>query len=55
MVYALWLAVFIALHFIFPPTAHVGAFLIGVFVSVAALIAVCWLKGEPPGGWHWGD
>ena len=54
VVYALWLAVFIALHFVFPPTTHLTAFLVGVFASVAALVVVCWLKGEPPGGWHRG-
>ena len=55
VVYAVWLGVFIALHFFFPPTTHIGAFLVGVFVSIAALIAICWLKGEPPSGGRWGD
>ncbi len=30
-------------------------FLYGVFVLTGALIWICAAKGEPPGGWHWGD
>ncbi|MFT4198970.1 MAG: hypothetical protein QM601_13900 [Pseudoxanthomonas sp.] len=34
---------------------HVAAWLAVVVVATVALLAACWLKGEPPGGWHWGD
>ena len=40
--------------FLFPPGNDLGAFLFYVGILCALLIAVCWLKGEPP-RWRWGD
>ncbi len=34
--------------------AHPRAFGLGTAVTTFALVAVCWLKGEPP-RWRWGD
>ena len=36
-----------------PPEGRVTEFLICVGVLTAALLIVCWLKGEPP-RWRWG-
>lgn len=38
---------------IFPPSRLPGSFLLYVTALSAALMAVCWLKGEPP-RWRWG-
>lgn len=46
----------VVLHFLFLlPAVRIGAFLAGMAVLTVLLVAVCWLKGEPPDGWHWGD
>ncbi len=37
-----------------PPPRELLAFLIYTAVLWAALLAVCWVKGEPP-RWRWGD
>ncbi len=37
-----------------PPNRHPGSFLVFVAILSGLLIAVCWLKGEPP-RWRWGD
>ena len=51
------LAVFICLFgagfFVFPPTRELASLLVYVAVLYAMLIAICWLKGEPP-RWRWG-
>ena len=39
--------------FMFPPDKQPGAFLALVVVSCVLLVAICWLKGEPP-RWRWG-
>jgi len=39
--------------FLFSPREALAAYLIYVAVLSAALIGVCWLKGEPP-RWRWG-
>lgn len=39
--------------FMFPPRAHMSAYLGYVAVLCGLLIGVCWLKGEPP-RWRWG-
>ena len=38
---------------IFPPSKGIGLLLAYVAVLSALLIAICWLKGEPP-RWRWG-
>jgi hypothetical protein len=38
----------------FEPVGHPLAFAVLVALLSLALIAVCWLKGEPP-RWRWGD
>ncbi len=51
------LCIFIVLvalgSFVFPPDRQVGLYFGYVGVLTALLIAVCWLKGEPP-SWRWG-
>jgi hypothetical protein len=39
--------------FVFPPDTQLGSFLIYVGVLTVLLVAICWLKGEPP-RWRWG-
>jgi hypothetical protein len=34
--------------FIFPPRMQPVAFVCGIALLTAAMIGVCWLKGEPP-------
>lgn len=54
VVLAVYLLVFVLLAVLLR-REHVGAYLAGIGVATAALVAICWFKGEPPGGWHWGD
>ncbi|WP_233873178.1 hypothetical protein [Paraburkholderia adhaesiva] len=35
------------------PDLHPAAFIVFVILLTLALLAVCWLKGEPP-RWRWG-
>ena len=53
LVIAAWLALLIGGSLLVPPGRHLTAFLAYVFALGAALIAVCWLKGEKP-RWRWG-
>jgi hypothetical protein len=39
---------------LFPPASRMAAFVGYVAGLTALLIAICWLKGEPP-RWRWGD
>ena len=39
---------------IFPPRTHLSSYLIGTVVLSGVLIAICWLKGEPPRS-RWGN
>ena len=62
LVIAAFLGLFIAGAFLFislfPPrrglAALLTAYLIYIVVLDVALLAVCWLKGEPP-RWRWGE
>ena len=38
---------------LFPPQQQVVAYIVYEVLVVAALIGVCWWKGEPP-SWRWG-
>ena len=40
--------------FLFPPREDLLEFIVFTAVVCAALMAICYLKGEPP-GWRWGD
>lgn len=42
-----------ACFFAFPPNQKPGALFACISVLTALLIAICWLKGEPP-RWRWG-
>jgi len=53
VVYGVAAILFIVAFFIFPPASHLIPFLGSTWVVVLLLIAVCWLKGEPP-RWRWG-
>jgi hypothetical protein len=39
--------------FLFPPKRQAGSFLAGTLLLSAAMMAICWAKGEPP-RWRWG-
>ena len=39
---------------VFPPRAEPVAFAACVLAAAALLVAICWLKGEPP-RWRWGE
>ena len=51
------LAAFVSLFalgfLIFPPSSALAYLLTYVALLTASLIAICWLKGEPP-RWRWG-
>jgi hypothetical protein len=51
------LAVFVALLvggvFLFPPNKELGRFIVYTSILCVLLVAVGWLKGEPP-RWRWG-
>ena len=52
-VLAAFLALLSAISFIFPPATQMANYLVAMSCLCAALIAVCWLKGDPP-RWRWG-
>ena len=53
VVYGVAFGLLVAIHFIFPATEHAGIFFGSIFVVILLLLAICWLKGEPP-RWRWG-
>lgn len=55
VVLGVWLiALFVGVRHLSPPVRHLPAFLGFVLLMTVALMAVCYLKGEPP-KWRWGD
>ena len=54
LVLAAFLGLLVAGTFLLPPRTAPAAYLIYVAVLSVALIAVCWLKGEPA-RWRWGE
>lgn len=53
LVYGIGAALLVAGPFLLPPRAHPVLFQVYVWAVVLALVAICWLKGEPP-RWRWG-
>ena len=53
MVLAAFAALSGAGFFKFPPSEKPGALLAYIVALTTVLIAICWLKGEPP-RWRWG-
>ena len=47
-VLACFFALVAAGFFFFPPRAHAVGFALYLVLVVALLIAICWIKGEPP-------
>lgn len=45
----------VLLALVFPPDQKIAAYLVSVAALTGVLIWICSVKGEPPGGWHWGD
>ena len=43
-----------AAFFVYAPNDKPGAFFGCIVALTALLIAICWLKGEPP-RWRWGE
>jgi len=54
LVLAIFGALVVAGTFLFPPRQAAAPYLVYIGVLSALLIAVCWLKGEPP-RWRWGS
>jgi len=38
---------------LFPPNVKLAALVVYTLILAAALVFICWLKGEPP-RWRWG-
>lgn len=54
VVLAAYVASLACVAYFIPPAKDTALFLAGAATPTAILIAVCWLKGEPP-RWRWGD
>jgi hypothetical protein len=54
VVLAAFAALAVAGFFLFPPNEKPGALFVYFAALTAVLIAICWLKGEPP-RWRWGE
>jgi hypothetical protein len=52
-VLAIFIASLSAVSLVFPPGSELESYLAAVSLLSVALVAVCWLKGEPP-SWRWG-
>lgn len=53
LVLAAFILLLVAGAYLFPPKKTPVGYLAYVAVLSAALVGVCWLKGEPP-RWRWG-
>lgn len=53
IVLAAYAGLLLAGFVLFPPQQAMTAFILHTTVISALLLAVCWLKGEPP-RWRWG-
>lgn len=53
VVLGLYAASLAAAAVVFPPSAEMMGFVGAVAILTGLLVAVCWLKGEPP-RWRWG-
>jgi O-antigen/teichoic acid export membrane protein len=53
-VLAAYLAVIVAAGVDLAAKGHMAAFNGAVVIATIALIAICWIKGEPP-RWRWGN
>jgi hypothetical protein len=53
LIFAGYILLLVVGAYLFPPKKALVGYLIYVAVLSAALISVCWLKGEPP-RWRWG-
>ena len=53
LVYGIAAVLLVAGVFIFPPVTHMMLFQAYTWSVVLILVAVCWIKGEPP-SWRWG-
>ena len=54
MVLAVFAGLFLAGFLLFPPSRDIGLYLAYVAILTGSLVAICWIKGEPP-RWRWGD
>lgn len=53
LVYAVAVLLLVAGVFIFPPSSRPLPFQIYTWSVLLLLVALCWIKGEPP-RWRWG-
>jgi len=54
LVLAAFVCLLAAGFWLFPPDSKLAYFLSYTAVLILVLIAICWVKGEPP-RWRWGD
>jgi hypothetical protein len=54
VVFALYVALVVAICVGYPPKSGVVRFVVLVAVATGLLTLVCWLTGEPP-RWSWGE
>lgn len=53
VVFAAYIAAVSVVSVLWPPPRHALGFGAGIAGATLAMLAVCWLKGEPP-RWRWG-
>jgi hypothetical protein len=53
LVLAAFVATVVAISFLVTPGRNMAAFQACIWTAAGALIAICWLTGEPP-RWRWG-
>ena len=53
LVYGIAFALLVGVFFAFPPAKNLAVFMGSTWGIILLLVAVCWLKGEPP-RWRWG-
>ena len=46
-------ALLCAAPIVFPPATHPVLFQVSIWSVILLLVAICWIKGEPP-RWRWG-
>lgn len=54
MVFVAYVATVSIVSVLWPPPRHAVGFGVGIAGATLAMLAVCWLKGEPP-RWRWGE
>lgn len=53
LVYSVYLVLLVTLSVVFHPATQLALFMMTAATLSLLLVAICWLKGEPP-RWRWG-